>query len=393
MNLVDVIVILLGVAAAIRGRARGLLAQVFELGGGFLGLLAGVALGGRVADAFTQDSGLNGFMISLFVVFAMLSIGQTIGYFVGHRFGKAAHDVRLGSVDRGLGSAFSVVVLLLTFWLVGSLLVGGSPSRALARAVRDSTILRATNAVLPDPPNVLAYIRKYLDDSGFPQVFTGMPPISPPVDLPSNAEASRAIRAAQPSTVRVVVPACGGTQLGSGWVAAPEYVVTNAHVVAGGEAVTIQSPSGEVGGVIVQFDPKTDIAVIYAPGLDAPAIQLDVTEYERGEPGATLGYPGAADGELKVHRAAVQEVYEANGRDIYGRSEVTRRVYELRSPVRQGDSGGPFALPNGRVAGMVFAASTTDGRIGYALTGAEIEDEVASGTRRASPVSSGRCTH
>jgi S1-C subfamily serine protease len=393
VNLVDLVVILLGVAAAVRGRSRGLLAQVFELGGGFLGLLAGVALGGRIADAFTQDRGLNGLMISLFVVFAMLSIGQTVGYYVGHRFGKAAHDVRLGPVDRGLGAAFSVMVLLVTFWLVGSLLVGGSPSRTLAKEVRDSAILRATNAVLPDPPNVLAYIQKYLDDSGFPQVFTGMPPISPPVDLPSNAEANQAIEAVQPSTVRIVVPACGGTQLGSGWVAAPEYVITNAHVVAGGDAVTIQSPSGEAGGTIVLFDPKIDIAVVHAPGLGAPAIDLDTTEYERGEPGATLGYPGAANGELKVHRAAVQEVYNANGRDIYGRSEVTRRVYELRSPVRQGDSGGPFALPNGSVAGMVFAASTTDGRIGYALTGAEIENKVARGTRRTAPVSAGRCTH
>ena len=393
MNLVDLVVILLGVAAAVRGRSRGLLAQVFELGGGFLGLLLGVALGGRIADAFTQERGLNGLMISLFVVFAMLSIGQTVGYYVGHRFGKAAHDVRLGPVDRGLGAAFSVVVLLVTFWLVGSLLVGGSPSRSLAKEVRDSAILRATNAVLPDPPNVLAYIQKYLDDSGFPQVFTGMPPISPPVDLPSNAEANQAIEAVQPSTVRVVVPACGGTQLGSGWVAAPEYVITNAHVVAGGDEVTIQSPSGDVGGTIVLFDPDTDVAVVYAPDLTTPMVELDTNEYERGEPGATLGYPGAAEGQLKVHRAAVQEVYDANGRDIYGRSEVTRRVYELRSPVRQGDSGGPFALPNGKVAGMVFAASTTDGRIGYALTGGEIADEIDKGTRRTTPVSAGRCTH
>ncbi len=393
MNLVDVVIVLLAVAAVFRGRNRGLLAQVFELGGGFIGLLAGVALGPRIAEAFIQEPGLEAAMISLFVVFALLSIGQTIGFFIGHRFGTAAHEVRLGAVDRWLGAAFSVGVLLVTFWLVGSLIVGGSPWKPLAKAVRDSAILRAESAILPDPPNVLAYIRKYLDTSGFPQVFVGMPPISPPVDLPSNAEANEAIDAAQPSTVRVVVPACGGTQLGTGWVASPGYVVTNAHVVAGGEGVTIQSPSGDASGSIVLFDPGTDVAVVYAPDLDAPTIDLDVTEYERGEPGATLGYPGAAGGELRVHRAAVQEVYDANGRDIYGRSEVTRRVYELRSPVRQGDSGGPFALPNGRVAGMVFAASTTDGRIGYALTGAEIEDEVDKGTARTSPVEAGRCTH
>ncbi len=393
MNLVDLIVVLLGVAAAFRGRNRGLLAQVFELGGGFIGLIIGVALGPRVAALFIDGAGLDAALVSLFVVFAFLSIGQTVGFMVGHRFSRKVNEVRLGPADRWLGAGFGVVVLLISFWLVGSILVGG-PSRPIAKEFRGSAVLKALNGVFPDPPNVLAYIRQYLDTSGFPQVFTGMPPVSAPVELPSNAEARAAIDAVKPSTVRVVIPACGGTQLGSGWVPVTDYVVTNAHVVAGGESATIQAQSGsEVAGTVVFFDPRTDIAILYAPGLDAPAVALDTTEYDRGEPGATLGYPGAKGGTLAVHRAAVQETYDARGRDIYGRSEVTRRVYELRSPVRQGDSGGPFALPNGKVAGVVFAASTTDKRVGYALTGSEVLDEIEEGTTRTEATSTGRCTH
>jgi hypothetical protein len=60
--------------------------------------------------------------------------------------------------------------------------------------------------------------------------------------------------------------------------------------------------------------------------------------------------------------------------------------------VREGDSGGPFVLPNGRVAGVVFAASTTNQGTGYALTGAEVADEVQDGIDGLGPVDTGGCT-
>src|SRR5918992_1518300 len=352
MNLVDVVVIVLAIAAAFRGYRRGLLGQAFELGGGFLGLVVGVALGPRVASAFTNRAGLTAVLISLLVVFVALSIGQTLGFMLGHRFGAFAHSAQLGAVDSGLGAAFGIGVVLVAFWLLGALLVNG-PSRSLARALEESAILSGVNEALPEPPNVLAYISQYLNTSGFPRVFAGLPPsIGPPVDLPSGPLAQRAARAADQSTVRVVVPACGGTQLGSGWVAADSTVVTNAHVVAGGDTVTIQDANGSHDGVVVVFDPRTDVAVIRTSGLAGPPLELETAEQDRGTPGATLGFPGSAGGEMRVRRAAVQDSYNASGRDIYGRAIVSREVYELRSQVRQGDSGGPFALPDGRVAGV-----------------------------------------
>ncbi|HVL65282.1 MAG TPA: MarP family serine protease [Actinomycetota bacterium] len=396
MNLVDVAILLLVVAAAARGWRRGLVGQAFELGGGFIGLLAGLVFGPRIAGAVSSAPGLQGALISLVVVFLFLSIGQTLGFVVGHRFGRAARNAKLGRVDAGLGAAFGTGVTLIVFWLVGSLLVA-APSPALARAFGRSTILRAVNSTLPQPPDVLALVRQYLQTSGFPQVFAGLPPpLSEPVDLPSNRQARRAVEAAQESTLRISVPACGGMQLGSGWVAAPETVVTNAHVVAGGDpgSVRVQDRFGrEVPATVVLFDAATDIAILRTQGLGAPELSLDTTSYDRGRAGATLGYPGAEQGRLVTHRAAVQARYTATGRDIYGRDRVDREVYELRAPVRQGDSGGPFVLPNGNVAGVVFAASTTDGGVGYALTGSEVEDEVELGARSTAPVDTGGCTH
>lgn len=391
MNIVDLVVLLLAGAAVYRGWRRGFLSQVFELGGGLMGLVVGVALGPRIASIFTQRAGAEAAIVSLLVVFLLLSIGQTAGYILGHRFGTMAYRVRLGTLNQGMGSLFGICVTLVALWLVGSMLVYG-PSREVARAFRGSRLLRGVNDVLPDPPNVLAYLRQYLNTSGFPQVFLGLPPpIGEPVDLPRTGDSNRAARAADQSTVRVVAVACGGTQLGSGWVVSDGYAVTNAHVVAGSSAVTIQDSGGDHGGRVVLFDPRTDVAIVLVEDLAGPPLRLTTEAQERGRGGATLGYPGGR--ELRTHRAAVQDSYTATGADIYGQPGARRDIYELRSPVRQGDSGGPFVLPNGSVAGVVFAASTTDPGTGYALTGDEVADEIDAGLGRSEAVGTGRCTH
>ncbi len=392
MNLVDLVAITLCGLAAVRGWRLGLFGQVFELGGGFLGLIIGAVVARRIAPAFSDGPGLQAALISLAVIFVGLSLGQALGYVVGRHFGSLTMRARLGAVDSSLGAAFGIGLTLVSLWLIASMLVDG-PSRPVARAVQRSRVLGLVSGALPRPPDLFAYVRQYLRTSGFPQVFLDFPrPVGPPVKLPKDAIARRAVEKADQSTVRVIVPACGGTQLGSGWIAAPSTVVTNAHVVSGGDAVTVVDQAGEHSGSVVLFDPKTDVAVVHVDGLSGPPLDLETTELERGTPGATLGYPGGS-GRLEAHRAAIQDHYDATGRDIYGRSVVTRDVYEVRSPVRQGDSGGPFVLPNGDVAAVVFAASTTQGDIGYTLTGAEVADEVQKGSGRTSAVGTGRCTH
>ena len=377
--------------ATIRGWHRGLLGQVFELGGGLLGLAGGVLVGPRIASALTDEPGLEAVAISLVALVVGLSIGQATGYLLGRRFGLVARRARLGGLDASLGGIFGAAAVLLFFWIAGTLLAAG-PVPTLARALGDSLVLRRMNEA-SRPPDVLAYLRQYLNTAEFPQVFAGVPrPLDEPVDLPGGKLARRAITAAEESTVRIVAPACGGTQLGSGWIAADSTVVTNAHVVAGGDELTVEDATGSHPGTVVLFDPNTDVAVVRAGGLSGPPLELTTEPLNRGAVGATLGYPGDADG-LDAQRAAVQERFVALGKDIYARSDAPREVYELRSRVVGGDSGGPFVLPTGEVAGMVFAAATTDSDVGYALTGREIAAEVATGTTREQGVSTGPCTH
>jgi S1-C subfamily serine protease len=70
---------------------------------------------------------------------------------------------------------------------------------------------------------------------------------------------------------------------------------------------------------------------------------------------------------------------------------VERSVYELQTTVQPGDSGGPFVLTDGTVAGIVFAASTTDRDIGYAISSTAASSGLAHTIGSTRAVSTGAC--
>jgi S1-C subfamily serine protease len=139
----------------------------------------------------------------------------------------------------------------------------------------------------------------------------------------------------------------------------------------------------------VLFDPALDIAILRVPGLRAPPLQLSSSEWSRGADGAVLGYPEG--GPLTGRRAAIRAVFDATGRDIYGDEHVVRRVYELQTVVRPGNSGGPFVLTNGQVAGVVFAASTIGQNTGYAITSLEVRPLVSRAGQLTGAAGTGPC--
>jgi S1-C subfamily serine protease len=184
---------------------------------------------------------------------------------------------------------------------------------------------------------------------------------------------------------------CGGIQEGSGFVVSAHYVVTNAHVVAGVNHPLVQVQNGGNGqpGVPVLFDPDVDIAVLRVTDQPGPVLRLAPREVKRGAVGAVVGYPGG--GTLTGVAAANRRVLTAVGKDIYGKGTVDRDIYELQSTIRPGNSGGPFVLVNGTVAGVVFAASTTDPGIGYAITSTEARPDINRGVGQTRNVSTGPC--
>jgi S1-C subfamily serine protease len=221
-------------------------------------------------------------------------------------------------------------------------------------------------------------------------VFVGLEPLpAPPVDLPADPVARAIGEKAIPSTVEVDSQACSYSLAGSGFVVQDDYVLTNAHVVAGADRVLVLPQGDSREAFPVYFDPLLDVALLYVPGLDAPAIRLAAKDPSRGATGAALGHPGG--GPLVVLPAAVTDEYRATGRDLYGRQTVTRQIVELRAQVERGDSGGPFVLEDGTVGGVIFAQSRTDPSVGYALAPSEVGTAIGPALGSVQPVDTGDC--
>jgi len=211
------------------------------------------------------------------------------------------------------------------------------------------------------------------------------------VDPPDPSLAGSAVAAqAARSVVKVhgVAKACQKNLEGSGFVFLPGRVMTNAHVVAGANDVTVSVGDEEHAATVVAYDPNADISVLDVPGLQAPALSIAQGIAPNGSDALILGYPGG--GPFEASPARIREVIELNGPDIYRSTTVTRQVYVIRGNVRQGDSGGPLIDVNGSVLGLSFGAAVDDPDTSFALTGEQVFAQAA-GANRSQPVATGDC--
>jgi S1-C subfamily serine protease len=392
VSVLDVVLIASLALTALGGYRRGALQQVFGLIGVALGVTVGVVVGPSVGESASEPLARVAIVLGVVVVAAFA--GNIVGYLVAGRVRRRFEPRGAGStVDSVAGSGVSVVAMLLAVWFLALNLANG-PFPNVARGIRDSRIVAAMASALPAPPPLVPQLERVADALGFPDVFIGLPSAGEPAEPPSSATVRDAASAASASTVQIFGSGCSAGYLneGSGFVAAPGVVVTNAHVVAGVDDVAIVAPQqGRIDdAIVVAFEPELDLAVIRVPELQAPALPLATEELPRGTGGAVLGYPGA--GSLTVVPAAVRRLFEPVGRDIYGRGEVQRRLYELDAEVRGGNSGGPFVLPDGRVAGIVFANSVLDDAVGYAIAASQVRPVVEASLGLTAPTGVGTCT-
>jgi S1-C subfamily serine protease len=184
---------------------------------------------------------------------------------------------------------------------------------------------------------------------------------------------------------RVEGRGCGGVVSGSAYPVAPGYLVTNAHVVSGTSNTTLSQDATRVDGIhatVVLFDPERDIAILWAPQVNAPVPQEN--SGGRGTQGAVLGYPGG--GPEMVSPAVLEQNTDATGRDIYNNALVNRNIWIIGSQVRPGNSGGPLVDLQGHVLGLVFAASSTDPNQAYALSNDEVQPDIQAGVGRTGTV-------
>lgn len=394
INTLDFIALLLVIVAAVIGLRTGAIPQVLGLvaAGGAIVLI--VAFAPELTRALSSLEQPARAIVAIGGAFLLVAMAQAIGSSLGSAASNLLGGGLVGGIDAALGALLGAAQALVVVWLIGGLLAASSLPGVAATA-QTSTAVRWLLGVLPPPGEVIGEIGAIVDESGLPQVFSGLEPLpAPAIELPPDSEVAGIAARAIASTVRVQTRACAASFTGTAFAVADGYFLTNAHVVAGAERVTLRhvaadGEGSDARGEVVLFDPELDVALIHAPELPLPSMVLAPEAPGRGTVGATLGYPTGSG--LTVLPAVVTAEIRARGRDLYGDDPVARDVLELRAAIEPGASGGPFVLANGTVGGLVFAESRTDEMVGYALDPADVAVAIAPGLTETEPVDTGPC--
>jgi S1-C subfamily serine protease len=377
----DWIIVLFVVVMATWGFLQGLIVGALSLAG-FAG---GAVAGARIAPLLLSEGSSSPYaplfaLLGAILLGGILAMGlETLGFKLrGLLVGP------LGVIDSAGGAILLAAVGLGVAWLFGAVALNTPGARELRRDIQRSEILSSLNRHFPPSGSFLNALARF---DPFPSVRGPVPELSRP-----NARLVRdpEVRAATRSTVRVVGTACGLGVEGSGWVAGPGLVVTNAHVVAGEHDTTVQ-PMGDgprYGAQAIWFDPRNDVAILRSRGVaNLPALRQNV-DAPTGTPGAVIGYP--ENGPLDVQPARIGPTVTALSQDAYGRGPLRRKITTMRGLVRPGNSGGPLVDGKGRVLTTIFASSVSSGeRAGYGVPDSVVTDALARARR---PVGTGPCT-
>jgi Trypsin-like peptidase domain/Colicin V production protein len=368
VNFLDLLVVAAAFGAGWLGYRMGFVRRVASWAGLGLGLLVAVLFVSDVADALHGSPPRTRLLASLAFVLLVATIAQAIGYAIGSavhaRLGRGAS---LQRTDRIAGSAVGVVGVLVVMWLLIPALAS-SPGWP-ARAVRDSAVARAIDRIAPPPPAESETLGRLVGDQSFPEVFdtlTSPDAGSPPGDgIPGPAAA-----AVSRSTLKIEGVACDRLQEGTGFVAAPDLVVTNAHVIAGESRTRVDTSDGRrLEAQVVAFDSKRDLAVLRVAGLGLPVLAEGDGHVD--DRGALFGHPGG--GPLRQAPMRIAEEIVARGTDITRSTATERHVFVLAAVTAPGDSGAPVVDEEGRVLGVMFAYDISRQTTAYALTRVELD--------------------
>ncbi|WP_271799222.1 MULTISPECIES: MarP family serine protease [Dietzia] len=387
----DLALFALAAAAAISGWINGAAASGFALLGVGIGATSGLLVAPHLVREI--DSPLGRLSAGLAIIAVMVVIGQVAGVTIG----RAARRYISGSgarlLDSTVGAVFQSAAMLLVAWLV-AVPIAAQEGPGLGKAVRGSSVLAKIDDVAPAQlQRIPATFTSVLGTTGFPDILgpfgtTPMQEVPPPDPVLSGAEV---VARVQPSVLKIRgrAESCSRALEGSGFVAAPGLVMTNAHVVAGTGSVTVVSGDEELDAEVVVYDPRVDIAVLRVDGLGAPVLPFAENRARTGDDAIVVGYPG--NGPYRPDAARIRERVTLRGPDIYREQTVEREVYILRGSVREGNSGGPLVTPQGQVAGVVFGAAMDAADTGYALTVEQVLPQLQLAVDAQESVSTGRC--
>ncbi len=386
MTTIDWVIVAFVVLLALYGYMQGFVVGVMSL----VGFLLGAFVGTRLATLIVPG-GDHSRYAPLFGLLGALLAGGVLATgleAVGLRARSALRFPGVRTIDGVLGAALTACVGLGIAWIVGAVALQSAGSTSLRDDIQRSAILRQLNRILPPSGPILNALARF-------DPLPAIPGPSAAVPAPTRGVlAAPAVRSAARSVVRILGTACGLGVEGSGWVAGPQIVVTNAHVVAGENDTVVEVRGGPPGlpAQVLDLDVHDDIAILRVAGLNEPSLHL-ASSPTSGEPAGILGYP--LDGPYSPQPGRIGQTQSVSTENAYGQGPVTRSITPLRGLVRPGNSGGPLVDRAGNVIGTVFAAITSPtpsgGPGGMAVPNAVVRAQLALASSRRRPVSSGQC--
>ncbi|UTI66574.1 MarP family serine protease [Paraconexibacter antarcticus] len=371
MTTIDIGILVFCVFMAAVGWRQGLIVGALSL----VGFAAGAYAGTRLAAAIVHGGSsspyapLFGLLGALFVG-GLLSAGlEVLGIGLRRRLSAVPS---LTFFDGILGAALSTALGLAICWVIGAVALQTPGARQYRADIQRSKVLQRLNDILPPSGGLLNAIARF---DPFPTLNGPSAQVAAP---PRGVGRDPHIRRVAGSVVRVTGTACGLGIEGSGWVAGPGLVVTNAHVVAGEDdtGVQVEGSGTRLPAKAVAFDPKNDIAVLRVGGLTAPALTL-AHDPPVGRIGAVLGFP--RNGPYDVRDARLGPTRSVISSDAYGNPGVRRSIVVFRALVRPGNSGGPVVDTRSRVIATVFATASDRGRrhTGYGVPNAVVRKHLS----------------
>lgn len=160
---------------------------------------------------------------------------------------------------------------------------------------------------------------------------------------------------------------------GSGFIISEDgYIVTNNHVISGGESITVIIPGQDepLPATIVGTDTRTDIAVLKVEtGMDLPYVVFgDSDLLQVGEMAVAIGNPfGELAGTVTVG------VISALNREIMIES-TKYNLLQTDASINSGNSGGPLVNSYGEVIGVTNAKISDGEGIGFAIPINDVKD-------------------
>jgi S1-C subfamily serine protease len=380
MTALDWGIVAFTISLALWGYRQGLIVGVMSL----VGFATGALIGSRLASVLLAGGSSSPYAPLLAALGALIGgavVAVTLESFAIGLRNRVIRSRPLHLADGAGGAALVACIALGVAWVFGAVALHAPGTPELRTDVQRSVILRSLNSVMPPSGPVLNAIDR-VDPA--PSI---VGPATPLADPDPSIATDRDVLRAGPSVVKVIGTACGLGVEGSGWVAAPGLVVTNAHVVAGEEDTSVETRSGaSLAATVVHYDPENDLAVLQI-GASLPALPLAPDGGRRGERAAILGYP--ENGPYAVVPALFGETREVVSDDSYGRGPLERSISSIRGRVVSGNSGGPLVDSRGRVLGTIFATTTHGSPGGFAVPDAIVAEALQHAD---APVGTGPCT-